>query len=537
MRRFDKCPRCGAKMVKSIAINEKESEYWYQCTKCNTYVNSYIPQPHQMEFHKDPHKFKGNFGGYGSGKTTVDRQEIYKHIFLTPNANILIGANVSSQYEQTIKRDIEADFPKDLVAKYNVQKQYIDFFNGARLLYRPLDDVNKLRSYNLSMFLVIEGSEVDPEAFAQLKTRSRNMVAAKQMLNDKGEPMYQLGPSGEEVPIWEGDWIEGIIESNPDSGWIKSEVLETSSDIYRFGKVADDTKVLRNKKDPAISSHIVATECNAYLPADFIEVQSKNKPQWWINRYLKGSFSYSEGLVYPSAMKCLCDPFDIPKSWKRLVAADYGLSDDFVYLVVAIDEKNGIAYAYAEKILNDKNIEELSKAYFQLISDIPSGGMWCAPILDPKSGAKRDYEKKTLYDHFLDYGIAFQPGHVSVDARVYRLNTYFESGRLKIFNNLDYLIDELKEYKFPDKKLGGSVGKAQDKPVDKNNHAINPLEWITMALPKSPDMLMYGAYDRSGKDITKPLTEKDKQIAYSEFALSDNKNYDDEDYELGGYEL
>ena len=37
--------------------------------------------------------------------------------------------------------------------------------------------------------------------------------------------------------------------------------------------------------------------------------------------------------------------------------------------------------------------------------DIPAGGYYCTPILDPKSGAKRDYNKKTLYDHFMDYGI------------------------------------------------------------------------------------------------------------------------------------
>ena len=534
MRKFENCPRCGAKLERAIAINEKESEFWLECPQCNTYVNTYIPQLHQFEFHKDPHKFKGNFGGYGTGKTTVDRQEIYKHIFLTPKANILIASDVASTYEQTIKRDIESDFPKDLVTKVNVQKQYIDFFNGARLLFRPLDDVNKLRSYNLSMFLVVEGSEVDPEAFAQLKTRARNMAAAKQLTDENGNPVFQLNEAGVPIPVWKGDWIEGIIESNPDAGWIKSDVLEVSDKIYHFGHVDDETEVDKSKADKAISSHIVSTDCNAYLPEDFIEVQSKNKPRWWINRYLKGSFSYSEGLVYPSAMKCKCSAFDIPVGWRRIIAADYGLSDDFVYLAAAIDEQNGIVYIYKEKILNDRNIEELAKAYFEFTKDIPSGGMWCSPLLDPKSGAKRDYEKKTLYDHFLDYGIAFQPGHVQIDARVFRLNTYMESGRLKIFDTCEYLLDELKEYKFPDKKLGGDTNKNMDKPVDKNNHAINPLEWITMALPKSPDLLMYGAYDRMGNNITVE-TKEQKEQAYAEFALSD-KN-ENTDYEFGGYEL
>ena len=129
MRRFVKCPRCGAQLVPTIAMNGGQSKNWLNCSRCNTYVNTYVPQPHQEAVHKDPHTFIGNFGGYGTGKTTTSRQEIYKHILLTPNANILVCANVQSQYEQTIKREFEEDFPKAFVKSVSVQKQQIDFIN------------------------------------------------------------------------------------------------------------------------------------------------------------------------------------------------------------------------------------------------------------------------------------------------------------------------------------------------------------------------------------------------------------------------
>ena len=108
VRDFTRCPRCGAATTPSKSWLGTQSEFWYECTKCNTYINTYIPQDHQSAVHRDKHTFVGNFGGYGSGKTTTDRQEFYKHMFITPHGNTLIGANVSSQYEQTIKRDIEA---------------------------------------------------------------------------------------------------------------------------------------------------------------------------------------------------------------------------------------------------------------------------------------------------------------------------------------------------------------------------------------------------------------------------------------------
>ena len=133
-RRFDRCPRCGAPLAKATSWSGGDSEFWMECTICNTFVNTYVPQPHQEAFHKDAHTIAGNFGGYGTGKTTTSREEIYKHLFLTPNANVLIGAEVSSTYEQTIKREIEHDIPAAFVRDYSVQKAYMELRNGARIL-------------------------------------------------------------------------------------------------------------------------------------------------------------------------------------------------------------------------------------------------------------------------------------------------------------------------------------------------------------------------------------------------------------------
>lgn len=65
MKNFSRCPRCGSLTKKAIAINEGESEFWLECTRCNTYINTYIPQPHQYAVHDDAHTYIGNFGGYG----------------------------------------------------------------------------------------------------------------------------------------------------------------------------------------------------------------------------------------------------------------------------------------------------------------------------------------------------------------------------------------------------------------------------------------------------------------------------------------
>lgn len=469
---------------------------------------------------------------YGSGKTTTSREEFYKHLFLTPGGNFLIGANVASQYEQTIKRDIEADLPESFYAGYSTQKQYYDFINGLRLMFRPLDDEDKLRSYNLTGFLILEGSEVKDLAFTQLKTRLRNLAATLPEKDENGNIIYLQTRTGQLIPKIKKNWGKGIIESNPDNGWIKTDVLLNSDEIYLHGGLSDNYEVLPENKNPAMSSHITPTSANEFLPETFWAEQVANKPAWWIARYLNGSFLYTEGLVYPAAANCLVDDFEIPKHWKRIIAHDYGINDDSVFLFGAVDEANNILYIYKELRTNQKNVEELAKLYHAGVVDIPSGGLICPPIIDPKSGPKRDYDLKTLADHYLDYGIAFMPGQVNVDARIFRLNTYMESGKLKIFKTAcRALNEELKSYKFAAK--AGTMNGWTNKPEDKNNHGVNALEWITMELPANPKDLVYGIYNKKGRDISKDIAKpKTDEEILNDWIFGEEQ---DEDVEAGPF--
>lgn len=529
MKDFSRCPRCGSATKPAIAWAGTPSEFWLECTNpgCNTYINTYIPQDHQMDFHKDKHLFTGNFGGYGSGKTLTSREELYKHIFITPNGNSLVGANVSSQFEQTIKKDIEYDIPRAFIAASSTMKAYYDFQNGHRLLFRPFDDVDKIRSYNLTMFVIVEASECAKEVYTQLKTRLRNKAAGIQKKDENGDPLFQF-KGNQPIPIMEADWRRGIIESNPDSGWIRTEVVLRSGEIHKHGNISDDFIVPEKEKDPFISTHITTSEVNAFLPEDFIEQNSRGKTVWWIQKYLYGSFQYAAGLVYPNALRHIEDDFEVPKHWKRIIAFDYGLSDDSVYLLGAIDEIEGVVHIYDEIVTNNKNIAELSQLYFDATKDIPAGGLYCSPIIDPKSACKRDYDKKALADHFLDYNIAFKPGAVNKDARIYRTNTYIELGYLKIMRKCEYLINQLREYKF--KTDGKDEQSFIDKPVDKDDHAIVCLEWMLMELPADPTKLLYGVYNKRAENIALELEQEHKDKAYAEWALSDDNDLDDDDY-------
>lgn len=517
------CPRCYSKLRPTISISGAPSTDWLECSNpvCNTFVDMYHPMEHQRSVHEDSHRIIGNFGSYGTGKTKTSEKEMEKHIFLTPNANILLGANITSQYEQTLLRDFEKSFPAAFLKGRSVQKGYLDFINDARLMLRPFDDPDKLRSNNYSLVIMLEASEINADAFHQLKTRLRNNAATH--YDPQTGTMY--------------DWRKLICESNPDSGWIRTDVLLVSSQITQHGKYAQDS--YENAVDPmsidsSISSHVASTDVNHYLPADYIQVNSKNKPIWWIKRFLHGSFAFAEGLVYPNAVNCIVktprDPDGNPLTpkhfpdWKVLIAHDYGLMDEATFVYAAVDKKRNKLIVYRVDHTNNAPLKDLVALFNKGAKDINFGQLYTTPIIDPKNN-KRDYNKKDLISHYQDYGITFKPGHVNVDARIVRLNDYIEAGCLEIWDCCDFLITELKDYKFKPKTLDDKD--AKNVPIDARNHAINALEWIGMELPANPNKLSMTGYDEYGRPIDQEEGEQQKEA----WQLSDDDESDVEEYD------
>lgn len=487
-----KCPRCRSALVPTISLSGAPSTDWLECSNpmCNTYVDTYTPMEHQASVHLDTHRIIGNFGSYGTGKTKTSEKEIEKHILITPGANILVGANVTSQYEQTILRDFERSFPLAFLKARNVQKAYLDFINDARLMLRPFDDPDKLRSNNYSMVVILEASEVQADAFHQLKTRLRN-TAGRRVDTSTPEPTVY-------------DWRKLICESNPDSGWIRSDILQVASDIKQFGKYCNEHyDQTAEQIDSNISCHIASTDVNHFLPDDYIEVNTKNKPEWWIRRFIHGSFLFAEGLVYPNFAKCIRPTpakIVIPPKYPVLAAHDYGLQDPSTFVFGYIDTDRGKLVIYKDIRTNNTSVKDLADLFKDAAKDVGIGQWYTTPIIDPKNN-KRDYDKKDLITHYAEYGINFKPGYINREARIFRLNDYIEQGRLEVYDCCTYLIQEMRECKFKPRTLNDKSN-AKDEPIDKNDHSITPLEWICMELPADPRKLFYNMFDQYGRDIT-----------------------------------
>lgn len=532
------CPRCSSQLIPAISQSNEPSTFFLECPHCNTFVNTWQPQPQQYHFLQDSSRFKGNFGAYGSAKTSASIQNALKHILITPNGTGLIGANILPQLEQTIKREFDQLVPKAFIQEFSNQKSYYTFVNGYRLLWRPMDDAGKLRSLNLDMVVFVEGSEIDADFWATAKTRLRNMsastldpMATKEAI-DRFIKLKNRRPSPSEqaqITQYAADWREQWVESNPDAGWVKQDVLIPAARItlsgdplYRVKQLQD---IINQEFDQATSVHIASTSANAYLPKDYIKNLSKNKPQWWINRFVLSSFEYAEGLVYPAAITnaktntihLLTQPPTPPQGARFILAHDYGLSDPAGILLTYIDPTSNHLVIYKEYKEQNMNIRELATQIKKIALFVPQGA-WLMPfIIDPKTGPKRDYQKQSLIDLYAQHGIHFKPASTpAVEPGIYKLNTYFEDDRILISPECPQLKKELETYSFKQARDASNT----DTPEDKNNHLLDPLRWIVMELPSDPNNLSQAVFNSQGQR----LTQTQEQARYAYDALNPTTN-------------
>lgn len=466
------CPHCHYGYVEEdISFSGTPCEFFVYCPVCNAHICTYKPMPHQEAFHKDQHQKKLYAGGFGSAKTYTCGMEFLCTVLQIPNSAGLMGASTWGQVSDTCLKFVCDNLPKALVAKANQDKVnwYLQLTNGSRISAKPLDQEGKIRSMNLSIIWIEEASEVEYAVVAFLAARLRNKVG---FYNGRNR-------------------LKMLLSSNPDVGWLNNDWLMCSDQIYYHGDVKDRYTVRPDKRDPAISTHISATSANYYLPPDYEENLAKNKEPWWINRYLKGSFKYTEGLVYPNFVDWFCEPFTIPDDWKRVTGTDFGRRDPTAHLVGALDPINKIIYVYdeIEESLEDRPIDYMADK-IKKCDNFPPYLLAFPNYCDPRGRNKDQVSGKSWINEYRAHGIIFQPAidceGDSLAPTINKVYTYAKHGRLKIFNTCKRTYNSLSKYKYKERTLGDDTNQGE-KPQDKNNHLPDALRYLLSPFPTFPE--------------------------------------------------
>lgn len=458
------CPTCGVGKMQT-PVNGQE---WHVvCDECNAIMLCYDPLPHQALFHMDDHKIKMFAGGFGSGKTITGAMETIDHILDTPNGRTLIGAETLPQLEQTAMEEFFNIFPEELIESYSKQKNILRVKNGHTVIFRPLDEEQKARSLNLTFFWIEEANGVNFEYYVQLTTRLRNTATAKP---------------------------RGILTTNPDMNWVKTEILLKADAIYNSDI---DYHVKDEDKNPNISVHIAPTRLNIHLPPNYFEDTAKGRPDWWVRRYLQGSFENKEGLVFPMYADHLVDDFEIPRHWKRRIGGDFGLNNPTGFIALATDPETGVSYIYKEHKEAQKPVHYHAKILNEnFLAELPYGVLETM-VGDAAGQQKTAGNQTSVFDHYAEYGIYWNPSTKKLEDSILKMYSYFSLGKLKIFKGCKDFIAELSQYRYPERKLDGDTKKedAYEKPIKKNDHLIDAARYIVAEMPDDPDQLINKSYN------------------------------------------
>src|SRR6266516_1556712 len=107
---------------------------------------AYSPLPSQKLFHRSKARMKGFSGPIGSGKSQALCQEAIRMTYLNPGRTGLIGAPtypmLQAMFDVLRSNDIPYEYGK-------TENTLVMSDTGSRILFRSLDDFERLRGTNL----------------------------------------------------------------------------------------------------------------------------------------------------------------------------------------------------------------------------------------------------------------------------------------------------------------------------------------------------------------------------------------------------
>ena len=139
----------------------------------------YVPLPSQDEFHESKAKFRVFSGPVGSGKTMALCQEVIKHVYNNKGRTGLVGAPTYPMLrDATIASLCELLDDRGLAFEMNKSTHTLTFKETrSRILFRSLDEYERLRGTSLAWFGVDELTYVPEQAWLRLEARLRDPKA------------------------------------------------------------------------------------------------------------------------------------------------------------------------------------------------------------------------------------------------------------------------------------------------------------------------------------------------------------------------
>jgi phage terminase large subunit len=405
------------------------------------------------------HYAAGGLWHHNSGKTHAGCLRDILYLLEYPGAEVMIGAPSFPWLRDTTRATffkILESFPggaRAHVASYNKTENIIWFKNGSIGYFRSMDNPDSIRGLNLAAGHIDEAGYVSHRAWQVFKACLR-----------------QGGP----YPL------QGWITTTPTGyNWIWEEWDQKPTAEHRLIKAP--------------------TYTNRFLPDPEKFIADLGYEGTFQAQEVEGEFVSFEGLVYPGF-----DPsqrgghvrriaLDGPKPRRVLAGIDWGFKDPAVILVVA-DMGDGVFWVLEEWYETKKTADEIAQAAFDLYTRYGIESFHCDPSR-PDSLLTLSNRLALPIVHEANNDILTGIQAVTALLRKRGDGNY----GLYVDPSCTHLIAEFSKYQYPDEKspeqtAGRRTRNSGEKPVDRDNHALDCARYIAMAVDPGLGRKGFGSY-------------------------------------------
>jgi hypothetical protein len=219
----------------------------------------YDPLESQKSFHNCNTRYKGYSGPIGSGKSQALCQETIRLTYLNPGRTGLLGAPTYPMLRDATQATLfEILAANHIPYEHNKAENTVVMSDtGSRILFRPVDDFERLRGTNLAWFGLDELTYTQEESWLRLEGRLRDPKATRQC------GFAAWTPKGY-------DWVyrKFIVKKAPDYELIRAKGSENR---HLLGRDPDFYERLRDSYDERFYAQEVLGE---YLSQDGNRVYS-----------------------------------------------------------------------------------------------------------------------------------------------------------------------------------------------------------------------------------------------------------------------
>ena len=424
--------------------------------------------------------FGGSAGGGKSFALLADPMRYFGH----PAFNGLILRRTNDELRELVWKSQEL-YPKAYKgAKWAEKKSQWTFPSGARLWMTYLERDEDVLRYQGQAFSYIAFDELTqyPTPFAWNYMRSRLRTT------DPDMPIYMRATTN---PGSAGHaWVKKMfIDPAPANKKFVATDVETGKPlVYPEGHEKAGDPLFYRKFIPA------TLKDNPYLmEGGQYEANLLSLPEMQRRQLLEGDWNIAEGAAFPEFKASIhtCEPFDIPKDWRRFRSCDYGYSSYSAVHWFAIDPSYETLYVYRELYLSKHTGKDLARA----VLDAEIGESIQYGMLDSSCWHNRGQIGPSIAEEMISMGCRWRPSDRTAGARVAGKNQLHQ--RLKVdeetdlaglifFNNCRQIIADLPVIPSDPK------GTDDIDPRYASDHAYDSLRYGLMSRPRAVSPFDWG---------------------------------------------